>query len=59
MEELNEKTLLRQRDHLLASIWLVMREISDRMEMSDDDMDLWVTISDHSAIREMLRKGRG
>ena len=55
------KFLTEERNALICNLWAVLRKMSDIQgtNMTDEDLDLWTTVTNHSGIQsklEALRK---
>ena len=51
--------LINARDDLLRELWQLYRELSDVQEpenWSENDLDLWEMVTNHSAIQDKIRK---
>ena len=56
MENLSNGELFAYRNKSIVSLWLTMREISERVEMDDYDLALWDAVGQHEAVQGVLRK---
>jgi hypothetical protein len=55
-ESVYAKKLYDERDKLVKSLWSVLDDISYVIKLTNEDMDLWIKVTGHSAIQNQLDK---
>jgi len=54
--------LQREKDNAIRAMWRAFRDLSELLppdDWTEEDMDLWGKVTEHSAVQNRIRQGKG